>query len=557
MGCDNVTITRVPDGVIVQDTGVIQQLESELDLFIRIERNPMEGKLQGLIPILSRANKLIRESGRYDLPLSSGCTGDSCTHRWFGNQNVSKITKILGARLVQINGDLGDVLTNPPKLHHEVRTKRRRRGAIDFIGDIGSSLFGLATEKELDQVASAVEELGERQETIVEHQNQLIGAVDALAREANRSRAAVAELQRMSEGFRSMFEFLVEDTAEITRLLEVDTLLSLAERIHTDLNQIENRAHMKVILCQSGTVTEDLLPRSFLNSMSAITKYGRALSAEWYYGHLVVDKYFETPDAVFCKIRIPLVHDEPYLSRNIFTYPVKRGDGLVTKIMHDAYVAIGSVSGRLSIGTDPTVCHAGMVFNPGQELCVRGILSNNSNQKKLCRVQASCIEQAHRLVKTGKNAYVVYTKDGELIKRCPEQSPVSVDLDEGLYIVTLNEGCVAETPSWRVEGVRYVTRKISDNPMKGLTFPTFPHINSTWSTKIKVHLNLTNRQETHVDDDFVIKLPPTMPPKKIEVWHPTHTNFSLYAAIALGGILIVAVAFYFFLLWLSPVHETG
>ena len=315
------------------------------------------------------------------------------------------------------------------------------------------------------------------------------------------------------------------------------------------LDSIMEKMRLHLLMCQSGTITEDLLPRSFLIRMSSQTHYGYSLPLDWYYGNLLVEQYFEQDENIFCKIRIPLVRSESFLSKKIFTYPVKRNN-TVMRVFHDTWVAVGTTSGRLfyppddCMGKNPTVCHAGMVFNTNQELCVRGIISGNEIHKKLCSVHVSTLEQGHSLVKTGRNAYVVYTKDGVLTRRCPKQAPLSTPITEGLYILELTDNCVAETEEWRLEGVRYLTRQLGSDNQSILEFPTFPHIDVEFSNKIETYLNVTKLQKYTANEAIVLDLPATIVPQKIHVWESDHTMIVIYVIAAITSVLILSVACY-------------
>ena len=512
----------------MQEHGSINQLQTEVEVFVRIPRQPMKSEFGKYTQMMDRIKNLLTTILRSLDDHSS----PHISHR--ARANASEVAEILFWRLRKVNAQYG-------RLIH----LRSRRGAFDFIGDLGSSLFGIATEEDLGKVATAVEAMGDRQEIVIEHQNQLIGAVESLGNEVRKQKSAIWMLEAQVSGLTQTLGELLRETAEITRLLEVDVLLSVAENSNLEMEALESRAQLHVLMCQSGTVTEDLIPRSFLQSLSTFTSHGMALREDWYYGHLTVEQYFEKDNDVYCKVRIPLVHPESFLSRKIFTYPVRR-NGIVTRVLHDAWVAIGTTSGRLfyppddCVGTDPTVCHAGMVFKTDQERCVRGIVADNDEYKKECNVHVTNIEQGHALVKTGRNAYVVYSRDGELTRRCPDKAPTTTHLAEGLYILGLSDSCVAETEEWRVEGVRYVTQRLTPNDtMTELILPTFPHINANWTQRLHVHLNASRLQNLNVNEDFVLKLPPTMEPRHINVWHPQHTSTALYILGAVAAIAIL------------------
>ena len=96
---------------------------------------------------------------------------------------------------------------------------------------------------------------------------------------------------------------------------------------------------------------------------------------------------------------------------------------------------------------DEVVCHAGMMFSKGQELCVRGILENNEQNKQVCKTRISTVSPSEQLVRTGNNEYVIYSETTELTYRCPGVNPTTDQLEEGLYIIKLDQECVVNLES--------------------------------------------------------------------------------------------------------------
>ena len=103
---------------------------------------------------------------------------------------------------------------------------------------------------------------------------------------------------------------------------------------------------LRLLLCEAGDVTEELIPRSYLNEVDVTRVNGEPLGVSWYYQYLKVDRYFENDGFATCVIEIPLTQSEPFLSEPIFTYPIKRGEGVI-QIHHNVWVALGTITGGI------------------------------------------------------------------------------------------------------------------------------------------------------------------------------------------------------------------
>lgn len=494
-------LTHVRDGVVVQDQGAVRQETAEVEVYVTIPR------------FLGQA-----QARRYLIAA----------------QNVEAALHVI-ARGVNSSQWLTSLYWRANELKRAfTRNARSRRGAFDFVGDVGSSLFGIATADDVEKVASAVEQLHDQQTVIIEHQNKLIGAIRQLGEIAERHAAMLERLEQQMDQIKTSFLVL-------SGLSEIGGVIGVLEVIRMDLDLANVKAHERVILCQTGTVSEAIIPDEFFTKLVRMGQYGSSLTKEWYLGNLMVAKYFDYNDYVICKVNIPLVAQEDFLSKKIYTYAVPQGD-VITRILHDTWIALGSQSGKLfypgddCVGKDPTVCKSGMIFHAGQEQCVRGMISGDPDQKAQCPIQISTIEPTHRLLTTGRNAFVVYTKETALTERCDETEPTSRQVMEGLYILQIEGHCSVESDEWRLEGVQYVQESVGSLTNEDLEFPQFV-ITTNWTDGWRQHLDKHGDQEVKILRPD-LELPPTIIPKDITVWHPKHVN----QALVITGVVVVMLA---------------
>ena len=76
----------------------------------------------------------------------------------------------------------------PPK------SDRSKRGLFNFVGKLSSSLFGTATQEEVDEIREVSSALQNRQEVIVKKQNIIIGVVNHLSQQQQLTQQKLSEV---------------------------------------------------------------------------------------------------------------------------------------------------------------------------------------------------------------------------------------------------------------------------------------------------------------------------------------------------------------------------
>jgi len=510
-------IVPVPDGVIVQDLGQIQRESAVVNTYIQIPKGIESDIQRSYYLAFGTAANLISALERED-----------AVNRTFGEA----VATILKWRLNSIKQEMVE------------GSRRSRRGLFDFVGKVSKSLFGTATAEDISNLQAGVDALGNQQTVIIENQNKLIGVVTEMSEDLQEHSRALNLIRGRTERLISRQDQIVAVISAITKASIAESIVSMLEAMSLEARRVRDRAVLRKLLCEGGAVTEDLISRSFLNELNGVLRFGRPLSQAWYYHNLQVDRYYETENEVVCVVNIPLVREEIYLSKKIYTYPVPR-HGLTRRIYRDVWVAVGTLTGHLfyplnCMGQSPTVCHAGMMFRVEQEKCVRGIISGEQTKKEECEVQVTTIGKPNSLVRTSNNDYVVNTEPTSIVYRCPAVAPSSQQLAAGLFIIRVGPGCLVEAENWQLEGVVY--RDVNKTLTDKLTFPDFPHLSINWTTHLSKHLNITQQQQRIIAGKY--DLPPTLQPIPKWKWHTQHTSVALYVTGSIIIVLVCAVTLY-------------
>ena len=515
----SVEVIPVPDGVIVKDRGELKQISSQVETYIEIPRD------------VSFQNKQL--FGRVVdnlMDLLNNLTG------MVSSAVDPQVITSLKWRVLKISSRLG-------------LSDRKRRGLFNFVGEISKSLFGTATSNDIEKLRKAHRNLEVNQQAIVQHQNKLIGVVQQLQDVQRNHYRILTSLQDQVSRLSSFATAVSEGLTILGQVMDAEVMVSALESVRDEVERARILARVKINLCQSGSVTEELIPSEFLSQLVHVSQYGHYLPEQWYYMYPRVTRYFEYLNRVYCVTNLPLIHQDVYLSKRIYTYPVKK-NGTIIRVLHDTWIALSTTNGDLfypnldlCVGYNPTVCQAGMIFPVSQESCVRGIVGADNSLKQSCSIQVSELDLEHKVITTGQNTYVVYTKQGVLTERCSKNLPTYINLEEGIFVVKIKPGCSLENGDWRLEGVHYLSRTVNDTMTDGLTFPDFPHLADTLIGAWKTHLSLSP-QQTIVVKEPTLDVPPTYQPSYPELtWTPTSTQTVLYALaiiislISIGGII--------------------
>lgn len=502
-------LTPVPDGVVLQNRGKARVQSGDVHLFVAIPRNT-ETLLKGELKDAVKAARNAIDSLERDTIGKSSLKGVS-------------VLNLLRNRLERIS----------PR-------ERVRRGLFDFVGKASGFLFGTATTEDVEAVKAALKQTHEKLTAVIEHQAQIIGFVNHQASELKRLEAKTSELGQRVIQIESWADKITSTVQTFARIVEITAFVSLLETVDEEIVRASWRQQRILDHCQGGMVTEELVPRTFFQDLEYGIKDEQILSDEWYYRSLKVDFYFEQPDSIICKIKIPLINSESFLFHQINTFAVRRGN-LTLRILHNLNVAVGTTSGSLfyaenCIGRDPRVCQAGLVFDARQERCARGMITGSSEQKKECPVHVSTIDQTNSLLDAGENVFAVYVKGVEYSYRCPETTSEVGHLDEGLYVVKIDPGCLFDAGDWEIRGMK-MHREIYLNFTISLNLPSFSHLSSNWSLQVSESLQLERLQEKHIEDvEELSTFSWTMDTLGAMM---EHTDYMVYA---ISAIIIISVA---------------
>ena len=198
-------------------------------------------------------------------------------------------------------------------------TARSRRGLLPFLGDIGKSLFGLSTEKDIEQLKDAIKD-NRRYTSAVRHDTEKLLSV------INITRAEEVENRRVIGDIRNATLNMEKEIMEVWKKMD-DSLLTIhiTREIHRQYEQIQDMVSIvkdrrNTFLgarrdLESGKLSEVLLPIKELRKLAKKDNLPQGSSfiepLMWYYYKLPV-QVLSYGSSVLYVVKLPLVSNKVF-----------------------------------------------------------------------------------------------------------------------------------------------------------------------------------------------------------------------------------------------------
>ena len=341
---------------------------------------------------------------------------------------------------------------------NNVSPKREKRGWFDFMGQIGHTMFGLATDDSIEECRRAIVNTRKSQREIV-HQLNLFTTV------LNRTQHAAAwnehQISQVSDFITNRLipklnQALTKLNSTTNRVYRLEKAFYF-ERVVATLEQVtvsyvrlmRTHARQKASL-ELGRLTEDILSPSqlqdILSQATSTTTYPVS-PIQWYYEHAHIYPV-GGEDTLIYRVKLPLVDGRAYNRYTLATWPVPYvNKGYSIQIMVDhADVGMSTLDGDMfhptgCMGWRPMVCRTGPRFNAHRWSCPKALISGNRKKSVYCRAQIGSQGNATLVTEISYGEYVVMTWGETLETRCEGQMSTRETLAAGTYLVTVSPGC--------------------------------------------------------------------------------------------------------------------
>ncbi|ELT87127.1 hypothetical protein CAPTEDRAFT_217092 [Capitella teleta] len=192
-------------------------------------------------------------------------------------------------------------------MRNSSKSNRMRRGLINFVGQVGKALFGLATEEDLTQVQTGMQQIADQTDVLISDHNKLVAIVNRVGAEQISQLNKVNELVNRTNVLYTQITAVSTYVSEIVQNISiawthmkfrtnVEYLISDVESRYRDFQELRNYMRDLKLSCEVGSVTEELLPVQLLRRIISDSRNQNSLTNEWYYRTL------KAPEPVNCSI---------------------------------------------------------------------------------------------------------------------------------------------------------------------------------------------------------------------------------------------------------------
>ena len=376
---------------------------------------------------------------------------------------------------------------------------RIKRGWFNFVGRMVRPLFNIPDFTDIEALRKLIMNNSKEGLSIRHHAREMVtminatramlqDSVDHIELVHNMSREAL----RMADANRKLVR---EDLEEVNGLKVARSLdLALQEAHFAFINYIQalKDYHQKRMEVERGWLTENIVSMEQLDSIIELIgqKGYETLPREWYYQYVAVIPMWEGDDHVAFRAVLPAVDEDCYIKYSLLYVPVPMGgehmrviQGRDSVVLHTMTQA--SFTPLNCLGKAPNVCWP-EVENLGgscESQLVNGNLPGDCGVKVFVMGNKSSIVERRGALDS--EVIVAPGKKGEnLVMRCKNEPPLKIMVGKPT-VLPVPEGCVLESPRWRVKSVVHVHEELKQKRVEPIALP---RLNVSWPTTMKAQV---------------------------------------------------------------------
>lgn len=340
---------------------------------------------------------------------------------------------------------------------------RHRRGLFDFVGDVARSLFGTATEGELDNIRDAIQENRDSINDLIHLHNDQLTIFNATRTEIHKNRNAINEVINATKSLQRWFVQTTNKLRTDVNSLQVYNLINekvtlVFEHLNYLMSFSSKQSQQRMAL-ETGRLHEQLLPRTVLEEVAGLQD-GSAVQLitplDWYYTHIAIQPIYDTNYIAYIVI-LPLVDSSRYDGLNVQTYPVPLPNSTkMVQIVAEELIAVTVHSSEVltpnqCAGDNPVVCNPPIKRNSGDS-CTHQIAIEGDSVLHACSVAVRHYPGGYiSMVKP--NELVLATWGTHITQKCPGGDVTQRTVTGGTFRVQWDGHCTITNPDWSVAGL--------------------------------------------------------------------------------------------------------
>ena len=437
-------ITKIPDGVLIRQTPILVT-EKELELLIVTQPPEIPKEFYEHVQSLTRH---IRHQ-----------SGHTFITRHDGNKWARRLTHIL--------------MELPAKPH-----KRTRRGLLNFVGDLSKSLFGTATQEDVERVAKVVNDIGHSEYKTVKRVNELLAVVNRtnqdVAMNRRRLNGVSQTLNRLGDalvGLQGVVNRTNFGINGLKRNILIERAVSELELFARHFQNQKLYFDIQKSNLESEQLTEILLDRRVLLQILSPyeSKFGRSIRPlQWYYEFVRIQPVWISDKLVY-RMKLPIIGKEQVLMNQLFAFDNYVAKDKVSVLDIESNVVVDKLTGKIMYpfeckGQNPLVCKNNIRYS-ASESCEVAIIENRKDKLKFCEAHIRKVRGQTRVQVIDGNHYVISTPGESIQLRCVNGKVSRWMLRTGAYATTIPAGCVLLGNGWSVRAIDQL------NSTKTLTQP--------------------------------------------------------------------------------------
>jgi len=348
---------------------------------------------------------------------------------------------------------------------HFIRNTRKRRGLFNFVGDIGSSLFGIPSASDINALKEVNTQLANELTGVVTVQRKVIGRVNKLGKKQQEIAGVVNELAVHSRKNEEDIWLWRERTGQLGLQIEANTdalrlilQLDIVEESMDEYQELLAEMQAVRVACEARLVTEQVLPTAVVRNLLAAGENHREIPVEQYYAYIKVRKIIEVDGQHYCVLQAPMMSHARPIKIGIHTFPVCQ-DAQCIQLYQPKPFVIDYATEELYFpeqcyGPTPQACQPGVRYDKGHQTCLHGLVNGDGEQQLTCPITYfDKPPPAQKIVTDKLNRFILRTKETLYHYRCPQRIPVVGRIAEGSYVIDVEPHCILDANMWMLQGL--------------------------------------------------------------------------------------------------------